>query len=363
MCKFILLFILACGGFAFGADPFHDGIATDTIDSIGTEVVFNEDGLSTRDVRIESASEVNCFFLDSSGNDICFGGASAGASAIWLDASLGLMVVNELSNVAGSLRVETDDNTAGFYTNSAFDSILFGGWATSTSDIWFKVDDGVADDAGTAAFNEQGDPGGTFKIEADTADPVFEVDYTGNGAVHLGKATPATSATDGFPWMPAGAGTPTGTPSPSPAGFVPFYWDTTNKTFYVFDAAWINIGGLFSGSVATKTLDVNGAIQLELSDFRGSNAFINVDTYGVASADDLWTITYGTGVPGSFVLYIRQVNSGRDVTVKVRDTGTVDSSNLLLDADFNINNGANSICLSRMSGVTNMVLVSKSENP
>ena len=63
---------------------------------------------------------------------------------------------------------------------------------------------------------------------------------SGDQNVELGAPSIATTATDGFPYMPAAAGPPTGTPT-AKTGFVPFYYDTTNEDFYIYNGAWVSV--------------------------------------------------------------------------------------------------------------------------
>ena len=46
-----------------------------------------------------------------------------------------------------------------------------------------------------------------------------------------------TTMADGFNYVPAAAGAPTGVPT-TVAGYVPTYYDTTNNFFYVYNGAW-----------------------------------------------------------------------------------------------------------------------------
>ena len=63
-------------------------------------------------------------------------------------------------------------------------------------------------------------------------------DVYDNGTTLLGRASRPTTATTGFPYIPSGAGAPTGVPTVF-TGMVPLYYDTTNKQFWIYDGAWL----------------------------------------------------------------------------------------------------------------------------
>lgn len=58
-----------------------------------------------------------------------------------------------------------------------------------------------------------------------------------NTDLALGPAGAATTMSAGFPYIPAAAGAPTGTPT-SRTGYVPLYYDTTGNNLYVYSGAW-----------------------------------------------------------------------------------------------------------------------------
>lgn len=65
----------------------------------------------------------------------------------------------------------------------------------------------------------------------------LRVDSPGN--VSIGTGALATTATDGFLYIPTCAGAPTGTPT-AKTGRVPLIFDTTNNRLYVYDGGWIS---------------------------------------------------------------------------------------------------------------------------
>jgi hypothetical protein len=52
--------------------------------------------------------------------------------------------------------------------------------------------------------------------------------------------TGTTGMTDGFFYIPAAGGAPSGTPT-AISGRVPMYYDTTNNKFYVYNGAWKSV--------------------------------------------------------------------------------------------------------------------------
>jgi hypothetical protein len=60
---------------------------------------------------------------------------------------------------------------------------------------------------------------------------------TATGSVKAGAGALATTATDGFIYIPTSAGPPTGVPT-AIAGYVALHYDATNHEVFVYSGAW-----------------------------------------------------------------------------------------------------------------------------
>lgn len=76
----------------------------------------------------------------------------------------------------------------------------------------------------------------TFK----SGNQVQFADADANQNFSIGTAAIATTATDGFLYIPTCAGAPTGTPT-SKTGLAPMVYDSTNNKFWMYDGGWIGV--------------------------------------------------------------------------------------------------------------------------
>lgn len=115
-----------------------------------------------------------------------------------------------------------------------------GSGAQTGYDLVFQVHNDNITLFGSGGFviNNQSDSANYFQVNGGTHSTSFYVDTSGN--VQVGNAAVATTATNGFLYIPTSAGTPTGTPT-SKTGLVPMVYDTTNHKFWIYDtsaSAW-----------------------------------------------------------------------------------------------------------------------------
>lgn len=126
--------------------------------------------------------------------------------------------------------------------------------ASSGAALYLQVAGGSAGDAyasfvvsggGSWTIGTENANGDRFVISAGTALSSSRVgQFDSTGTVVIGKTNITTSATDGFVYIPAAAGTPTGTPT-SWTSFVPLYFDTSGVKL------WIYTGGSWKGVVVS----------------------------------------------------------------------------------------------------------------
>lgn len=95
--------------------------------------------------------------------------------------------------------------------------------------------------SGTSGLNPGGmvirqATGGVDPIYIDSAPIEASLRLSAAGC-QVGKASPATNATTGFPYIPSASGAPTGTPS-AVSGMTPMYYDTSNHKIWFYDGTW-----------------------------------------------------------------------------------------------------------------------------
>lgn len=69
------------------------------------------------------------------------------------------------------------------------------------------------------------------------------IDPSGNVAIGTGAI--GSASTNGFLYIPSGAGAPTGVPT-TKTGLVPMYYDTTGNNFYFYNGGWKKQAGTYS---------------------------------------------------------------------------------------------------------------------
>lgn len=127
-------------------------------------------------------------------------------------------------------------------TNNGSGGQLFGGTSSDTGQTQFVVSNtssgGHAWQFATAGSTAGPSPGDFYFYDQTAAKYRFLISSLGNTVIggFLGPAL-ATSATDGFIYIPTSAGTPTGVPT-AYTGHVALLYDTTNHQFWIYDGGW-----------------------------------------------------------------------------------------------------------------------------
>lgn len=173
-------------------------------------------------------------------------GSSAPANGVYLPAANNVAIA---TNSGEKVRVDANGN------------VLVG--ATANPDVLNKsvvIDSGASSLAGVVLQNDAtgrayNDGGSVFmvntemRIQNSENAPIFiltnnveRMRIDNNGTVRIGTAALATTATDGFLYIPTCAGTPTGTPT-AITGLAPIVVNTTNNKLYFYSGgAWRDAG-------------------------------------------------------------------------------------------------------------------------
>jgi len=199
--------------------------ATGNVNLDGGTFVFNESG-ANKDFRIEGDAEAHLFYTKASTDQIGLN-TSAPIRLLTLGGGKDMLFLNTAGDGATNTvlgRVSSNVRTYGGNIGTAsFASIEF---ATDATD-WFK---------GELRFLTNGTDG-TDALQA------VRMRITAQGNIVAGaSAALATTATNGFLYVPTCAGTPTGTPT-TITGMAPIVVNTTNNKLYFYSGgAWRDAG-------------------------------------------------------------------------------------------------------------------------
>jgi hypothetical protein len=188
----------------------------------------------------------------SANNRILFSGASA----------YGNNAIAGINDVGAEVSMGIAGSPVAFYTNATermrITSAGDVGIGTSTPAVKLDVANGFAiigansanpgvggnirfrDDTGTPRWLSGllGTAGATAYSIYDIVAGAERLSITSTGNIHTPAG--ATTMTNGFIYIPAAAGVPTGVPT-AITGTVPMYYDTTNNKFYVYNGAWKSV--------------------------------------------------------------------------------------------------------------------------
>ena len=188
--------------------------------NIGTsEMVVNDPG-NDYDFRVESDTQTHMLFVDAGNNRVGIGTSSPGG------------VFHTVATAAGAASIggilQNADNSLNSEVRLLFAPNLSTNWGNRQAYI--------------SGVNVVG--GGTatelaFGSAANGVAPVERMRIDKDGNVRVGTAALATTATNGFLYIPTCAGTPTGTPT-AITGLAPMVIDSTNNKLYIYSGgAWV----------------------------------------------------------------------------------------------------------------------------
>lgn len=148
------------------------------------------------------------------------------------DVGIGTITPGQKLEVNGSIRITSSGNTLDFGDQNRVFGFTAGGviYMAGAGDAAVCID---SNNNGTASH---------FTVRRDSNNPaagteLFRVSEAGNVYPSL---TPSTTMTNGFFYIPAASGPPTGVPT-SVSGHVPMYYDSAANEFYIYNGSWVKV--------------------------------------------------------------------------------------------------------------------------
>lgn len=145
-----------------------------------------------------------------------------------------------VSNIGGTTTVNASTTVTGSSTKFNYRLAPYDMISVSSSASTYRLITAIASDTSLTVDGNLGDgTSQTINVKkgvqrwllADGTTHAGFIDPLGNFGA--GKASLATDASDGFLYVPSGAGTPTGTPS-TRTGYLPIYADSSNNKLYLY---------------------------------------------------------------------------------------------------------------------------------
>ncbi len=182
-----------------------------------------------------------------SGTSLTLGGAALGSNALAATGSIGIATGTSAPDVilsrgaaAATLQLGAPNAAAPVAQTLQVQSVVTGTADTAGVNWTFAGSKGTGTGAGGQIIFRTAPAAGTASTPNALATGLTITAPAVNmqPSVVVGNQAVATTATDGFLYIPGGAGAPVGTPTAF-TGRYPLYWDTTDKKLYVYDGAWL----------------------------------------------------------------------------------------------------------------------------
>lgn len=195
-------------------------------------------------VRGSTSGNTGPFNVPVSGQIIATGGLTNG---MWIQAAANAPIVfvtgsdtnfaNERMRILGSAATTLwggPDAASPATVTFSMQNVLAGTSNATGADTIINLSQGTGTGSGGGLHVKFAAPGSTGSTKNALADGFV---LTGAGSFVIGNAAVATTATDGFLYIPTCSGTPTGTPT-TQTGRVALVYDTSAHQFWIYDGGW-----------------------------------------------------------------------------------------------------------------------------